>query len=154
MTTSAKTDLVVSLTMQDLSATVPTGASAEDWYATWTYDGTTYFALAQLGALPGSSVTYGDGTIVVTGSDHEYETAHTDTGTFTPGTNGVIQIDVPLANIGNPPLKSTLSDPAGLTYTEEGVPPNPSGEAAGSLESVDSGGPTKNYKVGSTCKSS
>ncbi|HEV8065426.1 MAG TPA: hypothetical protein VGP46_11365, partial [Acidimicrobiales bacterium] len=148
---STKTDLVVSLTIADLSATVPTGASAADWYATWSYDGTTYFAQAQLGALPESAVTYADGTIVLTGSEHQYESAHTDTGSFKAGKDGIIQIDVPLANIGAPAAGAVLANPAGLTYTEEGVPPNPSGEGAASLQSVDSGGPTNNYKVGSTC---
>jgi pseudomonalisin len=146
----AKKMLEVRLTLSDLSERVPTGASAADWYMTWTYNKTTYFAQAQLGALPTSKPTFGDGTVVVTGSEHQYSAAHTDTGTFKTGKDGYIIIDVPLANVG---LKwgSTLAGPAGATYTEEGIPPNPSGVSAGSLEAVDSGGPTKNYTVGSTC---
>jgi hypothetical protein len=150
----SKADLLVNLTLADLTQTVPTGASAADWYMTWTYDGTTYFAQAQLGATPGATPTFGDGTIVVTGSEHQYEQAHSDTGTFTSGSDGVVQIVVPLANVGSPPLESVLAEPAGATYTEEGVPPNPSGEGGALLEAVDSGGPTKSYKVGSTCKAS
>jgi pseudomonalisin len=149
---SNKLDLDVDLTVANLAATVPTGASAADWYMTWTDAGTTYFAQAQLGATPDATPTYEDGTVVVTASEHQYEAAHTDTGSFTAGANGVVQIVVPLANIGNPALKAVLSEPAGATYTEEGVPPNPSGEGAASLQAVDSGGPTKNYKVGSVCK--
>jgi hypothetical protein len=76
----------------------------------------------------------------------------TDRQSRTAGANGVVQVVVPLANIGDPALKSVLSQPTGATYTEKGVPPNPSGEGAASLQAVDSGGPTKNYKVGSVCK--
>ena len=103
---SDKSSLLVDLNVADLSATVPTGASAEDWYMTWTYGGTEYFAQASLSATPGSaprSATDG----FVTGNEHQYETAHTDTGTFTPGTNGVVEVVVPLANVGNPPLRTS-----------------------------------------------
>lgn len=144
--------LVVRLTLSDLSATVPTGASAEDWYATWTYKKTTYFAEAQLGALPGSKPTFADGSVVATGSTHNYQAAHTDTGVFHTGKDGYIVIDVPFANVGGIAARTVLASPAGATYTEEGVPPNPSGQSAGSLQAVDSGGPLKNYTVGSTCK--
>jgi pseudomonalisin len=136
-------DLAVRMQVEDLSSTLPTGATGEDWYTTWTYGGTTYFAQAQLEATPGSSVTYSDGTVDVTGTEHDYSPAHTDTGSFTPGTDGVIEVDVPFANIGSPPLKSVLSQPASATYTEEGVP-----GAVSSLQPVDSGGPTLDYAVG------
>jgi pseudomonalisin len=145
-------NLVVDLDVTNLSETVPTGATAEDWYMTWTDGGTTYFAQAQLGATPGATPTFSDGTIVLTGTDHEYQVAHTDTGSFTAGADGTVEIDVPLANIGSPAPASVLSQPSGSTFTEEGVPPNPSGESAASLQAVDSGGPTDNYTVGSTCK--
>lgn len=143
--------LVVDLSVDNLSESVPTGATAEDWYMTWSFGGKTYFAQAQLGALPGSAPTFDDGTVVTTGTDHTFEAANTDTGKFTLGANGVVEIDVPLANIGAPATGAVLGDPAGVTYTEEGVPPNPAGLGAGSLQPVDSGGPTNNYTVGATC---
>ncbi|MGH9297395.1 MAG: S53 family peptidase [Acidimicrobiales bacterium] len=143
--------VLVKLEVTNLSATVPTGASAEDWYMTWTFKGTTYFGQAELGALPGSVPTFSDGTVVATGSSHQYQAANTDTGAFKPGAHGIIEIAVPLAHVGKPGIGSVLGQPTGATYTEEGVPPNPSGVSGGSLEAVDSGGPTRNYTVGSTC---
>jgi hypothetical protein len=145
-------DLAVDLKITNLSETVPTGATGEDWYMTWTKGGATYFAQAQLGATPGATPTFSDGTVVLTGSEHEYEAAHTDTGTFTPGADGTVEIKIPLANIGNPTKASALLQPAGSTFTEEGVPPNSTGQSPASLQAVDSGGPTNNYTVGSTCK--
>jgi pseudomonalisin len=145
-------NLAVDLKVTNLSETVPTGATGEDWYMTLTDGGTTYFAQAQLGATPGATPTFSDGTVVLTGSEHEYEAANTDTGTFTPGADGTIEIDAPLANIGNPAKASVLAQPAGSTYTEEGVPPNPSGQSPASLQAVDSGDPTDSYTVGSSCK--
>lgn len=154
MFTEAKAGiLVVELKVTDLSETVPTGASAADWYMTWTHGSTTYFAQAQLGALPTSSPTFSDGTVVVTGTEHQYETAHSDTGSFSDGTNGTVTIDVPLANVGGLSSGAVLDSPTGATYIEEGAPPNPSGESGGILEAVDSGGPTKNYTIGSSCSS-
>ena len=41
----------------------------------------------------------------------------------------------------------------GSTFTEEGIPSNPSGQSAASLQPVDSGGPTADYAVGSGCAS-
>ncbi len=145
--------LVVGLKVTDLSATVPTGATAEDWYATWSYGGTTYFAQAQLGATPGAAVTYDDGTVTTTGGTSTYQAAHTVTGTFTPGPDGTVTISVPLGDVGNPPAGTVLAGPAGATFTEEGVPPTPAGLGEASLQHVDSGGPTAPYTVGRTCRS-
>ena len=142
--------LQVTLAVNNLSASVPPGATAEDWYATWTYNGTEYFAQAQLGALPISGPTFADGTVQLVGASHDYSPANTDTGQFNPGANGTIVIDVPLANVGAPPSGSTLTQPAGQTYVEVGIPPNPAGSAA-SLQPVDSGGPTNNFAIGTGC---
>ncbi len=146
------TSVVIDLKVTNLSDTVPTGASGEDWYMTWTSGGTTYFAQAQLGATPGATPTFSDGTVVLTGSEHEYQAANTDTGAFTSGADGTVEIDVPLANVGGPAPGSVLAQPAGSTFTEEGVSPNSSGQSPAALETVDSGGPTNSYTLGSTCK--
>ncbi len=141
-------NLVVRLVVDNLSATVPTGATGADWYATWTYANTTYFADAQLSPAPGAAPTFGDGTVTLTGNTKNYNPVHTsDQGSFTPGPNGVVEIVVPLANIGGPAAGAVLSQPAGVTFTEEGAP-----GAVSALETVDSGGPTKNETLGSVCK--
>lgn len=140
--------LVVKITVEDLSATVPTGASGEDWYMTWNYGGKTYFAQAQLSALPTSAPVYSDGTVAAVGSSHQYQAAHTDTGQFVTGHDGAVVIDVPLADVGAPPTGAVLGQPTGLSYVEVGVPSNPTGLSVASLQQVDSGGPTHNYTVG------
>jgi hypothetical protein len=140
----------VKLTVQDLSTTVPPGATGADWYMTWTYGGTEYFAQAQIGPVPTLAPTFEDGTVNKVGTSSQYQVAHTDTGKFTIGHDGVVEIDVPLANVGGPPAGATLIQPAGITFIEVGVPPNPTGAGAASLQQVDTGGPTNNYSVGST----
>ena len=142
--------LVVKLSVEDLSATVPPGATGADWYATWTYKGTEYFAQAQLGLIPGAGPAYSDGTVQVVGSSHQFQAAHTDTGSFVTGKDGVVKVVVPLANIGSPPSGAVLSGPAGETDIEIGVPANPTGLGAASLQKVDSGGPANNYMVGTS----
>lgn len=142
--------LVVKLMVQNLTATVPTGASGADWYMTWTYNGTTYFAQAQLSAFPTSAPTFADGTVQIVGSSHDFAPAHTDTGQLVTGKDGVVEIDVPLANVGSPPSGVVLNQPTGLTYIEIGVPNNPSGQSVASLQEVDSGGPGNNYTIGTT----
>jgi hypothetical protein len=141
-------NLIVKLNVTNLSATVPTGATGADWYATWSYNNTVYFANAQLSPTPGATPTFGDGTVTLTGNTKNYNPVHTnDQGSFTPGANGVVEIDVPLANVGGPAVGAVLSQPAGVTFTEEGAP-----GVASALETVDSGGPTKDYTLGSVCK--
>ena len=140
--------LIVKLTVQNLTDSVPAGATGADWYMTWTYGGTEYFAQAQIGPVPTVPPAFDDGTVDKVGTSSQYKTANTDTGKFTTGHDGVVEIDVPLANVGGPPAGATLSQPAGITFIELGVPPNPTGQSAGSLQQVDTGGPTNNYTVG------
>jgi pseudomonalisin len=136
-------DLRVLLSVTDLSDTVPTGSQADEWYGLWSYGGTEYFANAELSAVPDSTPTFSDGTVVKTGNETEYEPVNTDdTGLLTLGKNGVVEIDVPFSHVGSPPKSSILKSPAGSTFIAIGVPDE---EAA--LESVDSGGPTCNYVV-------
>ena len=94
------------------------------------------------------------GHSVATGDIEVIEAGHTDTGSFTTGPNGIVQVVVPLANIGSPAAAAVLTQPAGQTDTEEGVPPTPAGQSTALLEAVDSGGPANNYTVGSVCKAS
>lgn len=132
------------LTVTNLSETVPAGAGAAEWYALWTFGGTTYFANAEVAAAPpGSAPTYSDGTVTITGSTHQFNTANTnDTGSFTLGPNGVVEIDVPLAHIGSPAVNAVLSSPNGETNILVGA------AGTGSLPKVDSGGPSCDYAIG------
>ncbi len=136
------------MNVTDLTETVPMGSSAAEWYFLWTYSSgstkTTYFANAELQVTPGSVPSYDDGTVSVTGTSHSYNKVNTnDIGHFTTGTNGVVEIDVPLANVGNPPTDAVLNGPTGETDILIGA------IGHGLLERVDTGGPTCDYKVGS-----
>ena len=127
--------LDVTLTLEDLTATVPAGATGAGWYATWVWNGTTYFADAELGV--DGSITYADGTF----ANRQYSAAHTDTGLFRPGPQGTITVHVPLANVGHPGRGATLRQPAAETVTDEGVPVTSATGATGALARVDTGGP-------------
>ncbi|HZS13262.1 MAG TPA: S53 family peptidase [Candidatus Dormibacteraeota bacterium] len=138
--------LVVKLTVNDLTETVPPGAAADEWYMLWTYAGTTYFANAELtdvAATAGTGPTFNDGNVSVTGSTHTYNPVHTDTGSFTTGPNGVVEIDVPVANVGGPTLGKVLQAPSGETDIEVGAP-----GVGGLLGKVDVGGPACNELLG------
>ena len=148
-TSSDGKTLQVKLTVQNLTDSVPPGATGADWYMTWTYGGKVYFAQAQIGPVPGVAPTFSDGTVNKVGNSSQYQRVNTDTGKFTTGKNGVVEIDVPLANTGSPAAGAVLSQPAGATYIEVGVPPNPTGEGAASLQPVNTGGPGSDYTVGS-----
>jgi hypothetical protein len=90
--------------------------------------------------LPGATPTFDDGTV----SGNSYNTVNTDdTGLFTLGTNGVVEIDVPFSNVGSLANGDVLTSPAGETDIEVGAP-----GGGGLLEKVDSGGPACDYSVG------
>lgn len=149
---SDEKSLQVKLVVKDMSATVPIGAADDAWYATWSYGGTDYFANAEVG--PDGTFAYGDGTHTSQG----YSTNNTDTGSVVLGPGGGLTIDVPLANITTDPTKplplgAVLNGPAAVTYTGEGVPPNPTGVSGGAQLVVDNGGPGCNWVVAGSASS-
>ncbi len=129
--TVSGSNLVVTISGPGLSTTGPPDAlDGYGFYAAWTYDGTTYFAGAAVDqpqdldgvpapvSLPTGTVTYGDG---VMSSDSPTFT-NTDTGSFTQnGTNGVFTIEVPLSDVGSPPVGSTLEYPFVFDLLPDGV---------------------------------
>ncbi|HET7386145.1 MAG TPA: S53 family peptidase [Nocardioidaceae bacterium] len=125
-------------------AGVPVGGSANEYYFLWTYGGTTYFTNAEVDTTTGT-VTYSDGTV----SGTQYSTVHSDdTGTLTTGPSGTVEVDVPLANVGNPPSGATLTGPGAQTKVLEGTT-----VTGGLIEAADSGGPHYDYTVGQACSS-
>jgi hypothetical protein len=114
---------------------------------TWTYKGTEYYASALISIVPGSQPSFEDGYHDSQG----YHGVHADTGSFGSGPNGVVEIDVPKTNVGSPPAQAVLVQPAGVTYTGYGVPPNASGVYLVGQLQVDTGGPTNDFVVGSRC---
>ncbi|HZQ29099.1 MAG TPA: protease pro-enzyme activation domain-containing protein [Acidimicrobiales bacterium] len=92
--------LRVTMTLKDLEPPPPpVNAASALWAVTWTYNGTQYTATATVnGAGPAAVWGYDDGTKAVK-------------GTSTLGPNGTIVMEVPLADVGNPPAGASIVQP-------------------------------------------
>ena len=113
--------------------------SENDYNVVWTFNGVQYFT--QLAIEPGGAVQAYDGQIVHLSLETRYQQLHVDTGKITPGPNGTVEVDVPLANIGAPAAGALLRQPSAQSYVREGF-------LAGPLEPVDSAGPNADFAVG------
>ncbi len=150
-------DLVATISGPSLSTTGPIDAlGGFNFFLYWTYNGTTYFATAQVDpgqplpatpltnpisapvSLPLGTVTYGDGA--ATGDSASM--SHTDTGSFNHGT---VTINVPLANVGNPPAGSLLTYPYAYDTMPNGV------LVAGAVDEAVAGPPGEALKLGPGC---
>jgi subtilase family serine protease len=127
------------LTVRNLSTTIPAGGVENDYNVVWTFDGVQYFT--QLAVSPGGVVTAYDGQVVHASLETRYQQLHVDTGALSPGPNGTVEVDVPLANLGSPAAGQVLQQPSAQSYVREGV-------LAGPLEPVDSAGPSADFVVG------
>jgi pseudomonalisin len=127
------------VTVRNLSATVPTGGVENDYNLVWSFGGNQFFT--QLAVEPGGVVNAYDGELLRVSLENRYQQLHVDTGTITPGPNGTVEVDVPLANLPGVAAGAELQRPTAATYVREGV-------LAAPLEPVDSAGPTDDYLVG------
>jgi subtilase family serine protease len=135
--------LITTLTIANLSTTVPAGGGANEYYFLWNYNGTQYFS--QVEVDPTGTITYGDGSI----SGNTYSSRSSgpaDTGSFTPGPNGTITVNVPLAVVGGPNLGDVLVAPNGQSKVLVGTT-----QTGGLLEPADQAGPNYDYKLGQSC---
>ena len=128
--------------------------TGDEWYVLFSYGGTEYFLNA---ALPGTSVqssgsstplavSFGDGTVTTSttgGQEYNANSSSAATGELDQAGN-VIEISVPLSDVGNPPAGTTLTATAAQTFAEAGTP------AGGLLEQADSADGA-NSKIGSHC---
>jgi hypothetical protein len=104
------TKVRAALTVNELTATLPTGWTSEDWIMYWTqpangvtpptsYTHDYYAVAATLDAL--GNLTYTDGTIAFDDTgNYQYNPINTVTGNFTPGQSGVVEVDAPLGDVG------------------------------------------------------
>ncbi len=96
------------LTIAGLNGTVPSIGQAADYYMYWTYAGATWFAHTDLDRT--GRILFEDGEVGGgKGSVHE------DAGRFTTGSPGTIEVDVPLGNVGSPPVGARLQFPYAST---------------------------------------
>jgi pseudomonalisin len=126
------------LTINNLDTTVPTGGAENDYNFVWQFNGTEYFT--QLAVEQDGTVLAYDGQAVHASLETRFQQLHVDTGTITPGPNGTVEVDVPLANVGSPGSGSVLTGPSAQSYVREGV-------LAGSLEPADSAGPNADFVI-------
>jgi subtilase family serine protease len=129
------------ITVRNLSTAIPTGGGENDYNFTFTFGGTEYFT--QLAVEPGGIVNAYDGELLRISLENKYMQLHVDTGKITLGPNGTVEVDAPLSDFAGVTVGSQLLRPAAQSYVREGV-------NQGSLEPVDSAGPTNDYVVG-TC---
>jgi hypothetical protein len=106
---AAKKTLTTKMTLKNLSSTPSAGTTSTIYWVAWTApDGKMYATRHVEPDAGGTNYSYGqwDGS-----SGFVSGTSKTTTGTFNPGPNGTITVDVPLADVGNPTVP--VSDPAG-----------------------------------------
>jgi subtilase family serine protease len=136
--TPDKQTLRTILTVSNLNTTIPTGGVENDYNFVWQFNGVEYFT--QLAIEQNGTVLAYDGQAVHASLETRFQQLHVDTGIITLGTNGTVEVDVPLANLGGPASGSVLQTPSAQSYVREGV-------LAGTLEPVDSAGPSANFLI-------
>ena len=127
------------ITVNNLSALIPTGGGENDYQMVFTFGGTQYFT--QLAVEPTGTVLAWDGELVRVSLESKYLQEHADTGTLTFGPNGTAEVDAPLSNFPGVASGSTLLRPSAATYVREGVNQGP-------LEPADSAGPSSDEVLG------
>jgi pseudomonalisin len=130
------------ITVRNLSTTIPTGGAENDYNFVWTFGGNEYFT--QLAVEPGGVVNAYDGELLRVSLENRYQQLHVDTGTITQGPNGTVEVDVPLSNLPGMTAGSELQQPNAASYVREGA-------VAGSLEPVDSAGPSSDFVAATGC---
>jgi subtilase family serine protease len=127
------------ITVKNLSSTVPTPGGENDYQIVFTYNGTQYFT--QLAVEQSGTVLAWDGHLVRVSLENKYLQEHAVTGTLTPGPNGTVEVDAPVADFPGIAKGQTLLRPSAATYVREGVNQGP-------LEPIDSAGPSFNALLG------
>ena len=134
--------LRIIVSVANMTTTIPTPGVENDYNVVWAYNGTTYFA--QLAVEPGGVVNAYDGQLVRASLENRYQQLDVVNGSIATGPNGTAEIDVPLADIGNPPLGAILPFPTSQSYVRLGV-------LAGSLQPVDATNAGLSYLFAGGC---
>ena len=124
------TKIRAAMTVSNLTQQAPQGWLSADWIIYWTQPDTgqapptnytkDYYAVAATVDATGA-VTYTDGTIAFDDSgNYQYSPVNDVTGSFTPGQNGVVEVDAPIGDVGNVASGTQLGTVGGAT--DEGNP--------------------------------
>jgi subtilase family serine protease len=117
----SSTTLKVTLAIHNLSAPPPpNNFPSAYWTVYWTYNGTEYYAQATSnGAGAAAQWFFSDGTFTggrFSPNSSAGITGTANTGPYTGGTAGTLVMNVPLADVGNPPAASQLTNPFADTH--------------------------------------
>ena len=137
------TTLITTLTVTNLSKTVPAGSAANEYYFLWSYNNTQYFSNVEVD--PAGNVTFADGKV----SGNQYQARRSgpaDSGSLVLGPNGTLTVNVPLAQVGSPPTGAILTSPNGQVRELVGTT-----VTGGLIVQADQGGPQYDYQVGQAC---
>lgn len=122
----AKT-ITTTMTLANLSSTPSPGNSFTTYFVAWLGpNGKTYATQADV--IPGDQVTYSWGEFDP--NNNVLLSSNSTTGTYSPGVNGTITVDVPTDGVGKPTipiyddsgLTPAVRNPYGITITGEGTP--------------------------------
>ena len=119
------TTITTKMTLANLTSTPSPGTTFTTYFVVWTSsNGKTY--ATETDVSPGPLVAFSWGEFNT--SSNQLSTVNSTTGTFNPGVNGTITVNVPLSGVGNPTIPITdvngtpaVSNPYGLTIAGEGA---------------------------------
>jgi hypothetical protein len=109
-----------------------------DYNFVWQFNGTEYFTQLEV-EQDGTTLAF-DGQAIHASLETRFQQLHQDTGIFTPGPNGTVEVDVPLTNVGSPASGSILATPSAESYVRESI-------IAGTLEPADPTSPSADFLI-------
>jgi hypothetical protein len=125
-TDASKTTLITTMTLHNLSQVPSPGTTFTTYNVIWTSSDGVQYATQVSAPDPSGSLSYLWGPWNADKS--QIATSNATTGTFNPGANGTITVNVPLSGIGNPTIPITdpsqtaaVTNPFGLTFAGEGA---------------------------------
>jgi hypothetical protein len=135
--------LTTTLTVIDLSTT-PTQTAEDEYYMVFPYNGTDYYTEVDNNAAGG--VTYSYGTY---SSTTGYSGVGTATGSFNPGSNGTLTVNLPFADIANNLTTGDTLSQNGM-FGEAGYLAGGTveGSGGGVVESADNDTASSSYTIG------
>src|SRR3989440_48603 len=122
----AKTIMTVKMTFKNLSNTPSPGTTTTAYHVAWTAPDGNQYAIEADAPDPTNQLGYYWGPWNA-GTD-QLSSYNVATGTFNPGPNGIITVNVPVSGVGNPTIPITdasgtpaVTNPYGVTLGGEGV---------------------------------
>ena len=129
--------VVTTITLNNLATNLPSGGQGNNYYMYFQFGGTSYYTLGSVDAT--GAVTYTDGT--VSGGARTARTGAADTGSYVPGKNGTVSVNVPVSAVQNIHQGNLVLGPNAETREVEGAV----------VLQYDVAGPTYDVLLGAVC---